>query len=158
DGVNLAQTSTAPYSFVWTNPPIGPHTLTARATDNQGATTTSAAVPIVIYDAIGTPLVQITSPLDGAVMEGPTNLLIQAFPNAINGVTNVQFFTNGVEFANVAAAPYSVLWPSSFLSNNFYAVVYDANGVTGTSAPVSVFITIPPTNTVAPFIAAQFPP
>jgi hypothetical protein len=158
DGLKIGETASAPYSVVWTNPPIGAHTLTARATDDQGAAATSAAVPVVVYDAIGTPVVQITAPLDGAVMEGPTNLLVQALANAISGVTNVQFFTNGVEFGNVAAAPYAVSWPSSFLSNSFYAVVYDGNGVTGTSAPVSVFITIPPTNTVAPFIAAQFPP
>src|SRR5439155_10365578 len=86
-----------------------------------------------------------------------TNLLITATAHAIAGVTNVQFLANGVEIGNDATAPYNVIWSSSFLSNSFVAIVSDANGVRGTSALVSVFITIPPTNTVAPFIVSQVP-
>src|SRR5205823_3381128 len=125
--------------------------------DDQGATTISRPIPIVIYDSAGTPIVQITSPADGAAMEGPTNLLIAAIANAINGVTNVQFLANGEVLTNDSTAPYSAIWPSLFLSNSFQAIVADTNGVQGTSALVSVFITIPPTNTIAPTISTQSP-
>jgi hypothetical protein len=45
DGTTLlGQDTTAPYSFTWRNVPPGAHVLTARATDNSGAATTSSQV------------------------------------------------------------------------------------------------------------------
>jgi len=43
-GTKLAECMSSPYQFVWTNTPSGRHTLTARATDNDGATFTSPAI------------------------------------------------------------------------------------------------------------------
>ncbi|PTQ93958.1 putative secreted protein (Por secretion system target) [Mucilaginibacter yixingensis] len=40
----LGEALTAPYSFNWTNVPAGSYAITARATDNKGAVTTSAVV------------------------------------------------------------------------------------------------------------------
>ena len=49
DGTTLVgQDSTAPYSFTWRNVPVGSHVLTARATDNMGAVTTSSQVRITV--------------------------------------------------------------------------------------------------------------
>jgi fibronectin type 3 domain-containing protein/O-glycosyl hydrolase len=49
DGSTLLGTSTsAPYAYSWANVPAGPHTLSAKATDNAGATTTSAPVAITV--------------------------------------------------------------------------------------------------------------
>ncbi len=159
DGVKIGEaTNGNPYQVTWNNPPVKAHTLTAVATDDQSARTISTPIAIVVYDGAGTPVAAITSPADGAVMEGPTNLLITATANAINGVTNVQFLANGVPFANDATPPYSAIWTSQFLSNGLQVVVSDANGVTGVSPLVSVFITIPPTNLIAPTIATQLPP
>ena len=44
----LGQDTTAPYSFSWTNVAVGSYTVTARATDNGGAATTSTAVNITV--------------------------------------------------------------------------------------------------------------
>ena len=44
----LGQDTSAPYSFTWRNVPPGSHVLTARATDNRGAATTSGGVGIVV--------------------------------------------------------------------------------------------------------------
>jgi Galactose oxidase-like, Early set domain/Bacterial Ig domain len=47
DGTTLLGTDTsAPYSYTWKNVPSGTHSLTARATDNAGAATTSSPVGI----------------------------------------------------------------------------------------------------------------
>jgi hypothetical protein len=47
DGTTLLGTDTsAPYSYTWKNVPSGTHSLTARATDNAGAVTTSSPVGI----------------------------------------------------------------------------------------------------------------
>src|SRR5438093_5069555 len=73
DGVELSETTNAPYSFDWNSPPLGPHSLTAVATDDQGTTQPSAPVNIVVYDSVGSPFVRITKPADGAAIEGGTN-------------------------------------------------------------------------------------
>ncbi len=157
-GVKIGETGTGnPYQFTWNNPPVAAHVLTAVATDNQGGRTVSAPVPVVMYDAAGTPVAAITAPANGAVMEGPTNLLITATANAITGVTNVQFLADGVAFADDPTPPYAVFWTSSFLGHTLQAVAFDASGVRGTSPVVNVTITIPPTNVIAPTVAAQLP-
>jgi len=55
NGSTLLGTSTAsPYTYTWTAPAVGTYVLTAKATDNQGAVTTSTAVNITVallYDA-----------------------------------------------------------------------------------------------------------
>jgi hypothetical protein len=49
DGTTLlGQDSTAPYSFTWRNVPVGSHVLTARATDNMSAATTSSQIRITV--------------------------------------------------------------------------------------------------------------
>lgn len=64
DGVTLLNTDiSSPYSSLWANPSVGSHTLTAIATDDKGASTTSSAVSITVsastprinytYDEIG---------------------------------------------------------------------------------------------------------
>ena len=44
--LSLGEDTTAPYSAVWTNPPAGSYTLTAKVTDNLGAIITSEPVLI----------------------------------------------------------------------------------------------------------------
>ncbi|HJR07503.1 MAG TPA: Ig-like domain-containing protein [Pyrinomonadaceae bacterium] len=44
----LGESNTSPYSFNWTNAPVGSYTLTARATDNVGGSATSAPVRIEV--------------------------------------------------------------------------------------------------------------
>ncbi len=44
----IGEDATAPYTFDWTNAPIGTHSLTAVATDNGGGQSTSAAVSVTI--------------------------------------------------------------------------------------------------------------
>jgi hypothetical protein len=47
----LGADTTAPYSFTWSNVAAGSYSLTARATDNAGASTTSTAVNITVGGA-----------------------------------------------------------------------------------------------------------
>ena len=52
-GTTLIATRTAaPYSILWTGVPAGGYSLTARATDNQGASTTSAPVNVTVNAAV----------------------------------------------------------------------------------------------------------
>ncbi|TXK33777.1 T9SS type A sorting domain-containing protein [Pontibacter qinzhouensis] len=47
----LGEATSSPYTYNWTNAKLGIYSLTAKATDNQGATTTSAAISITVINA-----------------------------------------------------------------------------------------------------------
>ena len=49
----LGSDLTAPYSFSWTNVAAGSYSITARATDNGGLTTTSASVSVQVNAVVG---------------------------------------------------------------------------------------------------------
>jgi hypothetical protein len=57
-GTLLGTDTSSPYSFTWSNVGVGSYSLTAKATDNQGATTTSAVVNISVSNAGGPPIGQ----------------------------------------------------------------------------------------------------
>ena len=55
NGFRVANDTTAPYNYIWSNAPLGNFTLTARATDNEGLTNWSGAVNVsVVLSANGT--------------------------------------------------------------------------------------------------------
>ncbi|MEV4580867.1 glycoside hydrolase family 48 protein [Nonomuraea jabiensis] len=70
-GTTLLGTDTsAPYSYSWTNVAAGSYSITARATDNGGATTTSTPVGITVSQNTGPALV--VSPTSLSVPEAAT--------------------------------------------------------------------------------------
>ncbi len=154
DGVKIGEDTTSPYLAVWDNPPIGPHALTAKATDDVDGTSVSAAIDIVVYDAAGTPFTRITRPLDGTAIEGGTNLLLTAYASAPNGVASVKFFSNGSLIGTDDTAPYSLVWDAPFGNNVLTTIVTDTAGTTGTSAPVTLRA-FP--NSTPPSVVAQTP-
>jgi hypothetical protein len=52
NGVLLGGDSLPPFEFAWSNPPSGVHSLTAVATDNSGATSTSTPVLLTIVPSV----------------------------------------------------------------------------------------------------------
>src|SRR6185369_16152813 len=58
----LGEALANPYSFTWTSVLAGNYSITAKATDNLGAATTSTAIAIVVSNANVAPTVSITSP------------------------------------------------------------------------------------------------
>ncbi len=153
DGVKLGQKTTLPYDFVWNSPTIGAHVLTVTAKDNAGGSS-SAQHSIVVYDAVGTPLVQITNPTNNSSFAAPVNISVSASATAANGVTNVEFYFNTTKIGEDPTAPYN------FTSNNVFAgsyalraVAVNATGLRGTSSVVNVTVT----NTPPPTVLGQTP-
>lgn len=85
------------YLLSWTNVSEGDYALTAMATDNEGASTTSnpAKISVVITPPPTNhpPLVHITSPPDGTTLRGPLNIPLFAYARDPDGsVSSVEFF------------------------------------------------------------------
>ena len=57
------------YLLVWSNAPVGQYVLTAKATDNEGALTTSAPVSIQVTETPSRPIINLSVP-DRAAAEG----------------------------------------------------------------------------------------
>jgi len=53
-GTKLGEATAAPYTYTWSNVANGTYSLTARATDNKGAVTTSGAVSVTVGTGNGT--------------------------------------------------------------------------------------------------------
>src|SRR5208283_4770608 len=67
------------YFLTWNNPAAGNYAVTAVATDNDGAATTSNPVNITVLPGPPTnvaPVVRITSPANGSIFRSPVDLSI----------------------------------------------------------------------------------
>jgi glucose/arabinose dehydrogenase len=106
----LGEDLTSPYAFAWTPATTGARSLTARATDDQGATTTSSAVVVTVNAPPGpdttAPTVTITAPAAFAAgLTGTVNFTAGATDNV--GVVSVDFQLDGVALSTDTASPYA---------------------------------------------------
>lgn len=92
----LATTTSAPYTFTWNNVAAGTYSLSAVATDDRGATTTSSAVTIIVTSAPMTYQAE-----DGIVAGGVT---IDHNNDGFNGTGFANFPASGgtLAFSNVS--------------------------------------------------------
>jgi len=157
DGATLAASATAaPYSATLANLAPGTHVLTARATDNLGVSTTSAAVTVRV-DA--PPGVNITAPANNAIFTAPANITIAATATDTDGtVTKVDFFDGATLIGTATAAPYSVTLANAALgSHSFTARATDDLGAVTTSSAINVVVNAPPTVAItSPASGASF--
>ena len=138
----LGEDTTAPYSFTWSGVAAGTYTLTARATDNLGATTTSAASTITVSAGNTPPTATITSPADGAVFAWKPTITVTATASDPDGnVTKVEFRDGTTVLGQDTSAPYSFTWrnvPSG--SHVLTARATDNAGAVTTSSPVGITV------------------
>jgi hypothetical protein len=137
----LAEDTTAPYSFTWSGVPAGSYTLTARATDDLGATTSSAASTITVA-ANSAPTVAITSPTDGAVFAWKPTITVSATAGDADGnVTAVEFRDGSTLLAQDTTAPYSFTWRNVPQGTHVLtARATDNAGAATTSSPVGITV------------------
>ena len=143
DGVTAIATDTSsPYSVVWTPSVVGTRDLTARATDNLGAVTTSTAVSFTVDPPVGgdidPPTATLTAPADQATnLTGALLLTATATDNV--GVTGVQFQVDGENLgAEDAAAPYEATLPAtSAYTTGIHALRVRARDAAGNLSPWS---------------------
>ncbi len=165
DGVLLGTDTTSPYSYAWTNVPVGTYTLTARATDNLGATTDSAPRTLTV-GANQAPVVVLTSPANGtSVVAGKPVTLTATATDPDGTISNVKFYAQASTFGTLqlgtdTASPYGITVPLYAGENVLTAVATDNKGASTTSAPVTVTVRVnqdPVIALVSPADGQMFP-
>ena len=164
-GVNgtplAAEDTAAPYSVSWNTTTVsnGTYTLTARARDAAGNTTTKSVIVTVANPDTTAPTVSLTAPANGATVSGTVTLSATATDNV--GVVGVQFFRGGVNGTPLAAedtaAPYSVSWNTTTVSNGTYTLTARARDAAGNTTTKSVIVTVANPDTTAPTVSLTAP-
>ncbi|WP_377490945.1 Ig-like domain-containing protein [Pontibacter toksunensis] len=109
--IKLGEDLNAPYTYNWGGVAAGSYTITAKATDNLGATTTSAPVAVRV-DGNSPPIVQITSPGNNhtlTIPQNPIHITVNA-SDADGRVAKVEFFNGSTKLGEDFSAPYTYSW------------------------------------------------
>jgi gliding motility-associated-like protein len=145
----LGEDATSPYSFIWGNAAVGNHSVTARATDNENNTTTSAAVAIRV-STNSPPVVLITAPLNNAqIMSGGAISITASASDANGAVAKVEFFSGTTKLGEDLTSPYGFIWSNAPAGDHaLTAKATDNLGAIGTSAAINISVVNPVSPTV----------
>jgi RHS repeat-associated protein len=149
-GATLIGTKTAaPYTVTWTDAPAGTYSLTAKATDDKGAVTTSSARSITVTAA--PPTISLTSPTEGQSFTAPASISLAVSVTAGSGtITKVEYFRGATLIGTVTAAPYSYTWTDVPVGNyTLTAKATNSNGGATTSTARTVTVNANQAPTVA---------
>ena len=115
----IGASTAAPYGVTWSNVPAGSYSLTAKATDNGGAVTTSQAVPITVTAPNNNVL--ISSPANGSTVYGGAATVSGTFV----GGTSTVWVDNGSSsrLAALNGNSYSAIVPLHVGSNTLTVTV-----------------------------------
>ena len=142
DGVWQKKLTSPPYAFVWANPLVGSHTVSATATDTKGYASTSS-LSVVVSGTNALPVVSLTTPANGIALAAPASVALTASASDADGtVSRVDFLQNGAIVATTNVAPYAATL------NGVAAGTYvltaratDNRSGVGVSAPVTITVT-----------------
>jgi hypothetical protein len=126
----------------------GSYALTAKATDNAGASTTSAPVNITVTAPNQAPSITLTAPTNGSTFTVTDTITLTATATDDGSVTKVEFFANDTLVGTDTNSPYSV---SVSLVAGSYALTAKATDNAGASTTsTAVSITVNTTTLVEP--------
>ncbi len=112
DGVVVGTDTAAPYAYLWSAPPQGTHTLTARATDAAGAVNTSQPVSVLIKPPNVAPTISLNAPVSGfASLPNDALLLTATAADSDGSIVGVEFWADGVKLGTATSSPYVWSWP-----------------------------------------------
>jgi hypothetical protein len=128
------------YAFVWRDPPLGDHLISARVIDSIGNSATSVPVSVYIGEADEPPQVSLTSPETGQSYMPNDAVALSANAFSSQGVIErVEFRVGETVVATARSAPFTATWGGPPPGNMaIVAVAFDDLGVAGTSAPAYI--------------------
>jgi len=141
--VKVGEDATAPYELNWTGVGTGSYALTAKATDDHDAVTTSGVVNVTVVNLDNAaPAVAITSPGTGTTVAAGVPLVLKATATDGDGsIAKVEFFDGATLLGEDTTAPYSwtIAAPTEG-EHTFTAKATDNDNGTTTSSGVSVTV------------------
>jgi hypothetical protein len=142
-GVVVQKKTTAPFTFTVSNLVVGTYSFTARATDNSGATATSAAVTVLVGLATSKqpPVVSLSGNISG--LTAPATFSLNATASDPGGtVTKVELLQGSAVIQTVTASPF-VFTVSNLAAGAyvFTARATDNSGLAAVSSAVNVSVT-----------------
>lgn len=162
--VLLFTDNVAPFTYSWTGVTAGSYTLTAKATDNLGLSTSSTSSTVTVTTTTPVnqvPVVSLTSPINGTSATAPASFTLTATATDADGsIVKVDFYNGSILLFSDNAAPFAYSWTgvttgsytltakatdNSGASTTSAAVVVSATASSGNQAP-SVRITAPVNN------------
>jgi photosystem II stability/assembly factor-like uncharacterized protein len=148
DGVTKIGTdSTDPYDINWDTKTTsnGSHSLTAKATDLDGHSTTSSPRTVTVDNPIVPPTVSLTAPADLATVLGV--IIVSADADDDTGVDHVEFYLDDVtNIGTDSSFPYEINWDTKTTSNGSHSLTanaYDLGSTSTTSSPRTVTVDNP---------------
>ena len=142
----LIGTDTAsPYTFVWNNVQAGNYKITAKATNNNALSTTSAAVAISVYASNAAPSVSFTNIATNISFSAPTSVTLSATAADTDGtISKVEFYNADTLIGTVAASPYTFTWNNVASGTyGFRVKATDDKGAVTASSKVTISVTAP---------------
>lgn len=151
NGQVVGSDTTAPYQASWSSVPQGTYNVTAVATDDDGAKTTSgtAAITVKAAGAANTPpTLEMTSPANRSTYTAPATIPIAADATDDGTVTRVEFFAGPTQIGTDTSAPFGMTW--SNVAAGTYAIsaaAYDNSGAVTWGSSVHVTVNAGSSNT-----------
>ncbi|NJO89394.1 MAG: hypothetical protein HC831_10890, partial [Chloroflexia bacterium] len=144
-GSTLLGTDTqSPYTASWTANLSGTFNIVAVATDNDGQSTTSEAVTIIVKPSGNNiaPTVELTSPVNGATFTEGETITVSANANDSDGtITSVEFLAGSTSLGIDTNAPYSISWSTASKgSYSITAIAIDNKNAAATSSTSSITV------------------
>ena len=151
----LGEDLTAPYSFAWTNAPIGTHSLGARATDSKNLVGNSALKQITVVKANVPPVVNLTSPANNSTFVTNADISLTANASDTDGtISKVEFYNGNTKLGEDLTSPYSFVWNN--VPNGNYSI--SAKAIDNqTAAASSSIINIAVSNPTPPVVSITSP-
>ena len=141
----LGEDASAPYTFSWSNVAAGGYALTAKATDNLGASSTSAVINVTVNPpADQAPGVNMTAPAANATFAAPATINLAATASDSDGtIRKVEFFNGAAWLGEDTSEPFAFSW-SNVAAGNYAlsAKATDNSGASSTSTPVNVTVAV----------------
>jgi RHS repeat-associated protein len=139
----LGSTTTAPYTFAWSNVGAGTYSVTAVATDSVGGTATSYPISVSVISNLP-PTVNVGATPTAAT--APARITLSANASDSDGtIARVEFYNDLVLLGTATQAPYAYTWDN--VAPGHYTVsakAIDNLGASTQSSPVTVAVAGPP--------------
>ncbi|MEI7594726.1 MAG: Ig-like domain-containing protein [Bacteroidota bacterium] len=144
---SLGVDNTTPFSISWNATAGANQSITAKATDNEGDFTTSAAVVVSVANNQA-PTVSITAPSTGSTSVIGDVISITASSSDVDGtVASVEFFVDGTSVGTDVSSPFEASYTSTLGAHSITATATDDRGLTAVSSRIDItgLNNVPPT-------------